>query len=123
MLFQQLGQAPRDLGPAKWLGNQQDSLGFPGTETGGSGLRRITNNDDRELGVSRVVPHNVEESLAHIKGSTVQDQRVGLVLDNQFVYGDGVPRREDLVTEIPQGKGQKLGNLRRVVDEQDAAQA
>ena len=86
-------------------------------ETGGSGLRRITNNNDRKPLVVWVAPHDVKKCLAHIKGSTVQDQRVGLVLGNQFVYGDAVARRKDLVTEVPQGKGKQLSNFRRIVDE------
>jgi hypothetical protein len=86
-------------------------------------LRRITDNDDGKLGVIRVVTHGIEERLAHVEGGTIEHERVGVVFQNQFVDGYSKSRRENLVAQVTQRKREKLGYLRRVVDEQDAAQA
>jgi len=71
----------------------------------------------------RAVTHSVEKRFAHIKGGAIEDERVGLTLPDQFVDGDGVARGEYFVTRVAQRKTKKLGDLRRVVNEQDAAQS
>ena len=69
------------------------------------------------------VAHGVEKRFAHIEGSAIEDKRVGLMLQDQFVDGDGVARREYFIARVAQRKTKKLGDLRRVVNEQDAAQS
>ncbi len=71
----------------------------------------------------RAVAHRVEKRFAHIEGSAIEDKRVGLMLPDQFVDGDCVARREYFIARVAQRKTKKLGDLRRVVNEQDAAQA
>src|SRR6266705_6179 len=110
-LFKQLVERSCDLRPGERFRDQQDSSGTPGTEARVSLLRCVTDDYDGKLGVIRVVTHGVEERLAHVEGGTVEHERIGSLLQNQ------------LVDEITKRKGQKLGNLRRVVDEQDAAQS
>src|SRR5713101_6209426 len=83
-----------DLRPGERFRDQQDSSGIPGTEARVGLLRSVTDDDDGKLDVIRVVTHGV-----------------------------CISRSEDRVAEITKRKGQKLGNLRRVVDEQDAAQS
>ncbi len=118
-LFKQLLERSCDLRPGERFRDQQDSSGTPGTEARVSLVRY----DDGKLGVIRVVTHGVEERLAHVEGGTVEHERIGSLLQNQLVDGVGISRCEDLVAEITKRKGEKLGNLRRVVDEQDAAQS
>ncbi len=67
--------------------------------------------------------HSVEKGFAHIEGGAIEYKSVGLILPDQFVDGDGVSRREDFIARVAQRKTQKLGYFRRVVNEQDAAQA
>jgi hypothetical protein len=86
-------------------------------------LRCITDNDDGKFGVIRVMTDGIEERLAHIEGGTIEHQRIGVVFQNQFVDADRKSRCKNLVTQVTQRKRKKLGNLRRIVDEQDAAQA
>jgi len=69
------------------------------------------------------VPHGIEQRFAHLQCRTVDHQRIGALFRDQIVDGLRKSRREDLVAEIAQRKRQKLGNLRRIVDEQYAAQA
>ena len=121
-LFQQLVERRCDLRAGERFRDEQDSSGVPGTEAGVSLLRRVTDDDDGQLGVIRVIPHRVEERFAHLESATVQHQGVGALLQNQFVDGSGISRCQDLVAAVTQRKRQQLGNLRRVVDEQDAAQ-
>ena len=71
----------------------------------------------------RAVAHGIEECFAHIEGGAIEDKRVGLMLPDQFVDGDGVARREYFIARVAQRKAKELGNLRRVVNEQDAAQS
>jgi len=73
--------------------------------------------------VIRVVAHDIEQGLAHIESGTVEDEGIGAQVPNQIVDGIGEALSEDLMAAVTQRKGQKLGDLRRVVDEQDAAQA
>ncbi len=122
-LFKQLVERSCDLRPGERFRDQQDSSGTPGTEARVSLLRCVTDDYDGKLGVIRVVTHGVEERLAHVEGGTVEHERIGSLLQNQLVDGVDISRCEDLVAEITKRKGQKLGNLRRVVDEQDAAQS
>src|SRR5208337_5181519 len=81
-----------------------------------------SDDDDGKLGMIGVVTHGVEERFAHVEGGTVEHNGVGAVLQNQLVDGRGISRSEDLVAEVTQRKRQELGNLRRVVDQQDARQ-
>lgn len=71
----------------------------------------------------RMVTHAVEQRLAHIIGGAVEHERIGMLLENQLVDCRGISLCENLVAAVTQRKCQKLGNLRRVVNEQDAAQA
>ena len=111
-----------DLGTGERFLDEQDSSGVPGTEARVSLLRCVTDDDDGQLGVIRVMPHRVEERFAHLESATVEHEGVGALLQNQFVDGSGISGCEDFVAAVTQRKRQQLGNLRRVVDEQDAAQ-
>ena len=71
----------------------------------------------------RAVAHSVEKRFAHIVGGAIEDKRVGLIFPDQFVDADGVPRREYFIARVAQRKTEELSNLRRVVNEQDAAQS
>ncbi len=71
----------------------------------------------------RMMTHAVEERLAHVIRRAVEHDRIGVLLQNQFVHGRGIAVCVHLIASVAQGKRQKLGNLRRVVDEQNAAQA
>jgi len=71
----------------------------------------------------RMVTHAVEQRLAHIVGGAVEHEHIGMLLENQLVDSRSISLCESLVAAVTQRKRQKLGNLRRVVDEQDAAQA
>ena len=48
------------------------------------------------------MPHGIEERLAHIVSGTVEDERIGVVLRNQFIDGIGISFGEDLITEVAQ---------------------
>lgn len=122
-LFQQLIERSCDLRPGERFRDQQDSSGVPGAEARVSLLWRVADDDDGKLDVIRVVTHSVKERLAHVEGGTIEYERIGSLLENQFVDGDRISRCQDLIAEVTQRKRQKLGNLRRVIDEQDAAQA
>ena len=71
----------------------------------------------------RAVAHGVEKRFAHIEGGAVEDKRVGLMFSDQFVDADRVARREYFIARVAQRKAEKFGDLRRVVNEQDAAQS
>jgi len=73
--------------------------------------------------VTGMAAHAVEERLAHLEGGAVEHERIGALLLNQLVDCGTVTRREDRVAEITQREREQLGDLRRVVDEQDAAQS
>ena len=69
-----------------------------------------------------MMTYAIEERLAHVVGCTVEHDRIGALLRNQLVDCGRESGREDLVPVVTQRERQKLGNLRRVVDKQDAAQ-
>jgi hypothetical protein len=122
-LFQQLPQRLRNLRSGKWFRDQQDPLRFSRTQARYSRLRRIADDDSGKVCVIGMVTHGVEQRLAHIIRSAIQDQRFGLLRNNQFVDADVVTVCENFKARIAQRKGQQLGNLRRVVNKQDALQA
>src|SRR5271165_4597680 len=118
----QLSNGLGHLRSGERFGDQQDSASVAGTKARVGHLRCVGDDDDGKLSVVRVVTHVVEERLAHVEGGTVEHECIGAVLLNQFVDGVGKSGCEDLVAEVTQCKRQELGNLRRVVDEQDAGQ-
>src|ERR1039458_2179670 len=122
-IFEQLMGRSRYLRPGERFGDEQDCSRVPGTKARVRNLRGVADDDDGKAGVIRMVTHGVEERLAHVVGGAVEHERIGALLENQLVDGDGVSRCKDLVAAVTQRKCQQLGNLRRVVDEQDAAQA
>jgi len=122
IVIQQLIQCVCDLGSGEWFRDQQDSSGVTGTKARVSLLRCVTDDDDGELGVIWVVPHRIEQRFAHVEGGTVEHEGIGALFKNQFIYALGISRGEDAVAAVPQRKRQKLGNLGRIVDEQDAVQ-
>src|ERR1700757_4042308 len=123
LLLEQLTQRSSDLRSSERFRNQQNSLGFSRTKTRIGKLGRVTDNSHRKFGMVRPVTHSVEKRFAHVKGCAIEDKRVGLMLSDQFVDGDGVARGEYFIARVAQRKSKKLGYLRRVVNEQDAAQA
>lgn len=64
-----------------------------------------------------MVTHRIEEGFAHIESRTIEHQRVCAVLDDEIVNGIRISRCEHLVAEVPQRECQKLGDLRRVIDQ------
>jgi hypothetical protein len=44
-----------------------------------------------------------------------------MLLDQLLVHGVGIPGGDDLIPVVAQRKRQQLGDLRRVVDQQDAS--
>src|SRR5271156_5688732 len=111
-----------DLRAGEWFWDEQDSSGVPGTEAGVGHLRCVTDDDHGKLAMIRMMTQGVEECFAHGIGGTIQHERIGDVLPNQFVDGSRASLCEDLVAGVPQRNRQKLGDLPCVVDEQDAAQ-
>src|SRR6516165_10355687 len=118
-LCQQLIEGHGDLCPGEWLADHQHSLRVSCAEARLSRLGRIRNNDNRKLSVGRVVAKAVEERLAHVEGGAVEHKGISAVLNNQLMDGGGISRSKDLVATVAERKGQELGNLGRVVDEQD----
>ena len=66
--------------------------------------------------------HRVEECFTHVVAGTVEHQRARAVLNNQVIDTAGVTGCGDVVAQVTQRKRQQLGNLRRVVNQQDAWQ-
>ncbi len=111
-----------DLRPSERFRNEQHSARLPRAQARIGNLWSIANDDDGKLSVIRMVTHGVKERLAHVVGGTVEHQRIGMMLLNALVNRSVIPFRKNLVATVAQGKRQQLGDLRRVVDEQDAAQ-
>jgi len=89
-LFQQLLERFSDLRSCERFGNQQDPLGFSRTKACVSLLWSVTDDNDGEFGVFGVMTHCVEERLAHIEGGAIEDERIGSMLENEFVNRDGI---------------------------------
>src|SRR5271166_3745688 len=122
ILWKQVIERSCHLRPGKRFRDQQDSSRVAGAEAPVSFSLCVSDDYDGKIGVVRMVTQAVKERLAHVEGGTVEHERIGAVLQNQLVDGRGISRCEDLVAEVTQRKRQQLGNLRRVVDEQDARQ-
>ena len=71
--------------------------------------------------MSRVVSHHIEERFAHVEGGTIEHERVGALVDDPLADRDGVAGGDDVVPAVAQREGQQLGDLGRVVDEQNAS--
>ena len=89
-----------DLRAGEWLRDEQDSSRVPGTEAGVSHLRCVADYDHGKLDVIRMMTQGVEQRLAHSVGGTVQDERIGDVLPNQFVHGSRISLCEDRVAMV-----------------------
>src|SRR4029077_16287009 len=85
-------------------------------------FRCVTDNDDGKPSVIRITAYGVEERLTHIVGRTIEHESVHLLLQDELVDGVSKAGRKDCVSAVTQRKRQKLGDLRRVVNEQDAWQ-
>src|ERR1700676_1820126 len=108
--------------PGEWFGDQHDFFSVAGAEAFVSLFRSVTNDDNGKLGEFRVVPHHVKKRLAHVIYGAVEDQRVRELLQEQLDNGICKSGSEDFKAAIAQSEGKKLGDLRRIVDEQDARQ-
>jgi len=84
-------------------------------------LRRIADDHDGKVRVGRVAPDDVEQRLAHVEGGAIEDERVGAFLGDSLANRDGVPGRGDVVPAVAEREAQQLGDLGRVVDEENAA--
>jgi len=71
----------------------------------------------------RMLPYSVEQRLAHFVTGTIEHYRIGAMLNDQLADAGSVSRREDFIAKVAQRERQQLGNLRRIVDQQNAAQA
>jgi hypothetical protein len=69
------------------------------------------------------LPNGVKQRFTHRIRTAIQNYGLGVVFDCKFVHPAGVSLGEYLVAEIAQRKREQLGNLRRVVDQQDFVQA
>ena len=101
-LLQQLRQRSADLRSAERLWDQQDILSFALVEALIGQFRRIADYNDRSPSVVRILPDHIEERLAHVVGGAIEDNCIGVVLVNQFVYGRCVALCVDFVSEIAQ---------------------
>jgi len=71
----------------------------------------------------RIVAHGVEERLAHVVRRTIEYHCKSPLLLDQVVDCRIVAFREDFVAVIMQRERKKLRDFRRVVNQQDPAQA
>ena len=116
-------ERPSNLCAGKRFRDQQNTVGLPRTKALVRLVRRIADDDDRKVGMGRVVSHHVEERLAHLEVRAIEHERVGALVDDQLTDRVSVAGGDDLVSAVAQREGQQLRDLRRVVDEQDAGQS
>ena len=69
----------------------------------------------------RIVPDHIEERFAHVEEGTIEDERVGALIDDPLAHGVCVAGGDDVEPVVAQREGQELCDLRRVVDEQNAS--
>lgn len=110
-------ECSRDLRSGERLGDQQGFLRFPGAEARVSRLRCVADDYNRKLDVLGILAYRVEERFAHVVGGTIEHERVRMLLSNHFMNGCRVTGRKYFVAVVSQRERQKLGNLRRVVDQ------
>lgn len=111
-----------DLRPSERFRNEQHSARLPRAQARIRNLWSIADDDYGKFSVIGMVTHGVKQRLAHVVSGAVEHQRIGMMLLNALVNRGVIPFRKNLVAAVAQGKRQQLGNLRRVVDEENAVQ-
>ncbi len=111
------------LRPGEWFRDQQDSSGVPGTETCVGLLRSVADDDDGKLGVIRMMRTVSKSDSLMSKAEQSSTSASARCSTTSSLTADGISGCEDFVSGVAQRERQQLGDLRRVVDEQDAAQA
>ena len=79
-------------------------MGFSRTKARIGKLGRVADDSHRKFGMVRAVAHRVEKRFAHIEGGAIEDERIGLMLPDQFVDGNSVARREYFIARVAQRK-------------------
>ena len=117
---EEVAEGTGDLCAGERLRDQKDALGAPGGEGRVRFLRRVAHEDDREPRVPGLAPEGVEERLAHVERREVEDDGVRAGAGRELSDRGGEARRDDVEAAVPERERQELGDLGRVVDEEDA---
>ena len=103
----------------EWSVALMDVLGLPRTQACIRLLRRVADDYDRKGGVRRIVAHHIEERFAHLEDGTIEDERVGTLLDDPFIDSVREAGGDHVVPVVAQRKREQFGDLWCVINEED----